>query len=157
MNLIREYRVEDAPQLEECFVALQDYERLLDDKLADSRKVSKQYLEYMFARCDETGGKVFVAEVDGLVVGFISVWVRVKAKMIEETEYDYAYVSDLVVLPDYRGLGLGRALLHKAEDYAAREGASLLRLGVLAKNEPARRLYNSLGYEERVIELNKRL
>lgn len=157
MSLIREYRAEDVLQLEECFVELQDYERRLDDKLDDSRKVSKQYLEYLFARRDETGGKIFVAEVDGRVVGFISVWLRVKAKMIEEKEYEYAYVSDLVVVTGYRGHGVGRALLQKAEDYATLEGATVLRLRVLAKNEPARRLYKSLGYEERVIELNKRL
>ena len=157
MTLIREYDDADAQQLEECFVELQDNERRIDAYLADSRSVSKSYLEYMFGRCAETAGKVFVAEVDGRVAGFVSVWAKVKAKVVEEREYEYAYVSDLVVLAKYRGRGLGRSLLLKAEGYAAGQGARLLRIGVLARNEVARGLYRSCGFEDRVVEMSKEL
>ena len=37
------------------------------------------------------------------------------------------------------------------------EGATLLRIAVLAKNDGARRLYESFGFEERLLELAKTL
>ena len=157
MPLIREYEERDARGLEECFIELQDYEGRIDPYLADSQSVLKSYLEYMFNRGAESSGKVFVAEVDERVAGFISVWAKVKSRGIEEKEYEYAYISDLVVLPAHRSLGLGRALLQRAEDYARGQGAEVLRIGVMAKNEGARRLYRSYGFEDRLIEMSKSL
>ncbi|HEV2864044.1 MAG TPA: GNAT family N-acetyltransferase [Pyrinomonadaceae bacterium] len=157
MSAVRAYRDHDAPDLEACFVELQEFERRLDPLLVEGRFVARRYLEYLFARCAETGGAVFVAEEDGRAVGFVSVWARVRARLIEEREYEYAYVSDLVVLHAYRGRGLGRALLRRAEEHARAAGAKILRIGVLAKNDPARRLYSASGFEDRVVEMTKPL
>lgn len=155
--MIREYRPEDAAQLEARNVELQDFQRRIDPYQLDGQTLAPRYVAYMFERCAETDGKVFVAELDGQVVGFISVWAKVKATAIEEEAYEFAYVSDLAVMPDYRGRGIGKALLRAAEDYAVEQGATILRLGVLAKNEVARKLYHDYGFEERIIALTKNL
>jgi ribosomal protein S18 acetylase RimI-like enzyme len=157
MSLIREYRDEDAPRLRECLVKLQEYERGMDGLLAEGELIAARYIEFILARCAETGGRVFVAEDEGRVVGFVSVWAKVESRAIEERVYEYAYVSDLVVLGTHRGRGLGRALLRRAEEHARGEGATLLRIAVLAKNDGARRLYESFGFEERLLELTKAL
>jgi ribosomal protein S18 acetylase RimI-like enzyme len=157
MITIREYRAEDYEEVAVCFVELQDHERGIDEHLAEGSRVAKKYLDYMFSRCAETGGKVFVAEREGRVVGFVSVWAKVKTKAIEVREHEYAYVSDLVVLSEHRGHGTGKALLQRAEDYARLEGVKILRINVLAKNKVARALYLSLGFEERIVELSKGL
>ncbi|MEW6732854.1 MAG: GNAT family N-acetyltransferase [Acidobacteriota bacterium] len=157
MNIIREYRNEDAQQVERCLIELQDYERQIDSHLIDGKTIAKKYLEHMFSRCLETNGKVFVVDVDNSVVGFVSIWAKVKSRAIEEQQYEYAYISDLVVLADYRGRGLGRALLQKAEDYAVLQGARLLRIAVLAKNHTAKELYHNFGFQDRLIELSKSL
>ena len=157
MSPVREYRDEDAAQLRECFVELQEYERRMDGLLAEGESVAGRYLEFMLARCAETAGRVFVAEAGGRVVGFVSVWARMKSRAIEEREYEYAYVSDLVVLDGHRGRGLGRALLRSAEEHARREGATLLRIAVLARNAGALSLYESFGFERRLLELTKPL
>ena len=157
MSLIREYRDEDAPRLRECLVELQEYERGMDALLAEGELIAARYIEFILARCAETGGRVFVAEDEGRVVGFVSVWAKVKSRAIEEREYEYAYVSDLVVLGTHRGRGLGRALLRRAEQHARGAGATLLRIAVLAKNDGARRLYESFGFEERLLDLTKAL
>jgi ribosomal protein S18 acetylase RimI-like enzyme len=157
MISVREYKAEDYEAVRDCFVELQDHERAIDEHMAEGAMVAKKYLDYMFARCAETGGKVFVAEAEHRVIGFVSIWTKIKTKAIEEREYEYAYVSDLVVLNEHRGRGAGKALLERAEEYARLEGARILRIGVLAKNEVARSLYKKLGFEERIVELSKRL
>lgn len=155
MSEIREYRGEDAAGLRACLVALQEYERRMDGFLVEGERMADRYLEHIFTRCAETSGRVFVADVEGRVVGFVSVWARVKSRGIEEREHEYAYVSDLVVLETHRGRGLGRALLGRAEEHARREGATILRIAVLARNAGARALYEGFGFEPRVIELTK--
>jgi ribosomal protein S18 acetylase RimI-like enzyme len=53
----------------------------------------------------------------------------------------------LAVHPDERGRGLGRELTERLHDEARRRGATRVRLTVYADNEPARKLYERLGYE----------
>jgi ribosomal protein S18 acetylase RimI-like enzyme len=100
---------------------------------------------------------VFVADVAGKVVGFVSVWARVPPTEPDEPQTEYAYISDLVVLTPFRQRGLGRALLERAECYAREQQARVIRIGVLAQNVIARQLYLDRGFTERRIELSKNL
>jgi ribosomal protein S18 acetylase RimI-like enzyme len=65
---------------------------------------------------------------------------------LDEEPIEYAFISDLVVLPAYRSQGIGRLLLQAAEAYARAQGAASLELTVLVKNESAVRLYNRYGF-----------
>lgn len=57
-------------------------------------------------------------------------------------------VSSVAVLPEYRGLGLGRLLVDETHRYALAQGRDRVVLDVLSHNAPARRLYEALGYSE---------
>jgi GNAT superfamily N-acetyltransferase len=57
-------------------------------------------------------------------------------------------VHDLAVLPEYRGRGIGRALLAAAEQRARARGCAKLTLEVLETNDGARRLYESFGFRD---------
>jgi len=48
-------------------------------------------------------------------------------------------------------------LLEHAEKFARGAGARLLRVGVLARNEGARRLYASMGFADYTVQLIKPL
>jgi ribosomal protein S18 acetylase RimI-like enzyme len=111
----------------------------------------------MFARCRKWDGRVFVAEVSGQVVGFVCVWAKVQPEEPDDDPSEYAFVSDLVVAPGHRRRGLGRGLLSMAERYARSRGARSLRIGVLARNAPARNLYGSAGFSDYEGEMEKPL
>lgn len=157
MAVIRTYRLEDAAEVERCFIELQDYERNIEPLRAEGKAVFRKYLEFMFAQVEKTSGVVFVTEVDGRIVGFVSVWARVPENEAINAPGEYAYVSDLVVLPEFRGRQLGFKLLQAAEDYAVRQGATRLVIGVLARNRVARRLYERFGFEESQVNMSKSL
>lgn len=55
-------------------------------------------------------------------------------------------VHDVGVLPEYRGRGVGRALLAAIEEEAEQRGACKVTLEVLEGNRPAKQLYADLGY-----------
>jgi ribosomal protein S18 acetylase RimI-like enzyme len=55
-------------------------------------------------------------------------------------------VHDLAVLPNFRGLGIGRALLEAAESRARQRGCCKLTLEVREDNARARSLYEGFGF-----------
>jgi GNAT superfamily N-acetyltransferase len=55
-------------------------------------------------------------------------------------------IGNVVVHPDYRGRGIGRALMEAAVDAASRQHARWIGLEVRADNEIACRLYSHLGF-----------
>ncbi|HEX2329311.1 MAG TPA: GNAT family N-acetyltransferase [Candidatus Angelobacter sp.] len=55
------------------------------------------------------------------------------------------YLEDLIVLPEMRGHGIGKALLQKLAQIAVEENCYGMRWQVLEWNEPALKFYDSLG------------
>jgi ribosomal protein S18 acetylase RimI-like enzyme len=147
----------DAPGLRACFVELQEYERALDATLLPAEEIVDAYLERMLERCRTWRGRVFVAEAEGALVGFVCVWGRVPQEELDQDPRDAAYVSDLVVAERWRDRGIGRALLRRAEEYARAEGAPTLGIGVLAINTGAHALYRELGFSDHLIQMRKEL
>lgn len=157
-RMIRDYEPgQDRDQLRACVVELQEFERGLEPRLPVGEEMADTYLAFMLERCARTSGRVFVAEVDHTVVGFVAVLANVPQEEPDEDRAPYAYVSDLLVRSAYRRRGLGRALLEHAEKFARGAGARLLRVGVLARNEGARRLYASMGFADYTVQLIKPL
>ena len=60
------------------------------------------------------------------------------------------YLAELYVVPDLRGLGIGRALMNAALHEARQRGADTMDIGVDEPDEAARSLYESLGFSNRV-------
>jgi len=58
----------------------------------------------------------------------------------------YAYIYGFRVRPVYRGNGIGSRLLQKAETDLVSRGFERIALNVARDNEPARHLYERLGY-----------
>lgn len=156
--VIREYDAErDAEGLRACFCELQEYERALEPDLPPAAGVTEAYLRLLFERSARQRGRIFVAEQAGRLAGFCAVQAEVIEEEPDNPPGSYAFLSDLVVLPEARGGGVGRALLERGEAYARAEGAKVLVLTVLARNRAARRLYEGAGFRERYLSLEKRL
>jgi ribosomal protein S18 acetylase RimI-like enzyme len=62
------------------------------------------------------------------------------------TGTDDAHLEDLFVDESMRGSGLGRALLEAALERARRRGCARIELDANEANEPALRLYRSVGF-----------
>jgi ribosomal protein S18 acetylase RimI-like enzyme len=93
-----------------------------------------------FARERRPGSAVFVSEVDGAVVGFVSVgaW---------EGEEGVGELFAIYVSSAHWGTGAGRALIEAAEASMRESGFSEARLWVLEGNERAERFYRAAGWE----------
>lgn len=91
---------------------------------------------------------VLVADRDGSVAGFVSV--SEKKHWTGQTD---AYIGELVVATDHEGHGVGSALVGAAIDWSRERGLERVTLDTGIRNDRARRLYESLGFEEEGISL----
>ena len=88
----------------------------------------------------DPGGEIFIAEIDGKVVGTCAL-VPVSEDVFE--------VAKLAVAHEARGQGLGRRLAELALNRARERGAARVVLLSSSKLGPALKLYESLGFEHR--------
>jgi len=88
-------------------------------------------------------GCIKVAEDGGRIVGMVS------AQLVISTAEGApsAWVEDMVVRDEYRGKGVGRALLDSLLEWAKSKGATRAQLLVDLDNEPALGYYQHLGWQ----------
>jgi GNAT superfamily N-acetyltransferase len=135
----------DEPALRECTLALQDFERTLEADLPPGEAMADAYLAHLFRCCAQWQGRMFVAEADDRVVGFVCVYGRCPQEELDENPAPYAFVSDLVVLTPYRNAGIGQQLLAAAESHARAWGVSVVNIGGGWGNDGERRQYKQGG------------
>ena len=102
-----------------------------DDQHSDLRKISDIY--------QNEQGQFWVLRVSGSVVETIA---------IRSLGNKVAEVKRFNVLPDYRGLGLGSALIQYALDYVVHSDFSILRLDSIRNPGPAMHLFEKHGFVE---------
>jgi GNAT superfamily N-acetyltransferase len=87
------------------------------------------------------GNAVFVAEVDGEVVG----WVHVVEIVTLESDRS-AEIAGLIVDEAHRGVGIGARLVAEVERWARLEGCGILHLRSNVIRDRARRFYEREGF-----------
>jgi len=135
MLSIRAATVNDAGLLAGMIRELAEYERELDQVVVTETDLVRDG----FGR--EPKFRVVIAEWNGqaagyaLFFGFYSTWIGRPGMFLE----------DLFVRPQFRGLGIGKALLAHVAHLARREGCFGVRWQVLDWNQAAIDFYKSIG------------
>lgn len=112
--------------------------------------------EKLFARLDKmTGGiyHTYIAEIDGKAVGFIGFC----AMSAYEFDGDYIRVLALAADENYRGMGVGTALLKETEDFAAENGIELFTLNSGMSRADAHKFYENRGFFKYGYSFKKKL
>jgi ribosomal protein S18 acetylase RimI-like enzyme len=120
---------------------------------APDRPAVQALLRLLADEAEVTAGDapVYVAERDGVVVGMVTLCVYTTLTGVK------AYLDHLVVAPESRGTGIGRALVEYAIERASDARASRVDLTARASKQAAHALYGSLGFELRETLLLRRL
>jgi len=158
---IREYQDTDRPVVELLMKAFNDYFERIDPWQVLKYKATSAmfYTDRMIADSKAHDGVIFVAEVDGHVVGFI------QGSMHEQTEIEIQErghvvsgdIKELFVDEKYQRQSIGELLMDKMEQYFLDKGCLQIALDVFAPNEKARKFYKKMGFTERALILVKRL
>jgi GNAT superfamily N-acetyltransferase len=135
--LIRSATPADIPALWQLIQALADYEQL-------SHAVTgtpEQLAEHLFGA--RPYAEVLVAEVAGQVVGQALFFHNYSTFLT----LPGLYLEDLFVLPEQRGIGIGKALLLAVAALANQRGCGRFEWSVLDWNESAIGFYQKMGAE----------
>src|SRR3989344_1181829 len=158
--IIREYKSEDREAVEKCIFELQEEENKLNpDYWTTPEEATPKYLAYLLPKIEKKEGRLYVAEVDGAVKGFIAVVVN------NDTYEDNGpciklrkslYVTDLIILKSDQKRGIGWELLKVVEEYGRKIGIEYIGLHV-SKGNSALEFYLKNDYLERHISMDKKL
>lgn len=103
----------------------------------EPRAYTFHWTEGIFKDCINNGYHMPVMEMAGQVVGY-AVFSIVAAE---------AHLLNITIEPEYMGRGLGRMLLEHVIARCAEQDTESLFLEVRVSNEPANRLYKSMGFK----------
>lgn len=87
--------------------------------------------------CDATSSTAFVAELDGNVIGFCTVYLDLDSLRFGQR----AWLNDMAVDPRHRALGVGSRLLQSAKTWARDHGATQLLVDSSTTRTDAHRFY----------------
>lgn len=119
-------------------MTLQHLDRVLEiEALSYSTPWSKR--AFVSEVTDNSYAYYYVARKDGIIVGYVGMWV-----ILEE-----AHITNIAVAPDYRRLGIGQAMLEAMFSKAREKGATRMTLEVRVSNLGAQALYRKLGFADR--------
>lgn len=136
-RIIRPATVADLPQILRFIRELAVYEKLLHEVEATTERLRT----HLFPEHGAPAAHVVLAEVDGVPAGFALYFFNFSTFLAKPG----LYLEDLFVAPDFRGRGLGKALLLHLAKTANARGCGRMEWSVLDWNEPAKGFYRSLG------------
>lgn len=129
-------RREDTPLILQFIKELADYEKMLDEVVADEATLE----EWLF---DKQKAEVIFVMADGTEAGFALFFHNFSTFLGRAG----LYLEDLYVKPEYRGKGYGKAILKKLAQIAVERGCGRLEWWCLDWNRPSIDFYLSLGAE----------
>jgi GNAT superfamily N-acetyltransferase len=125
----------DVPVVFDLIKALAAYEKLSHEVTGTTQQLEQA----LFG--DRTYAEAILARWQGHPVGFALFFHNFSTFLAQPG----LYLEDLFVLPDYRGKGIGKALLCHLADLAVERGCGRLEWSVLDWNQPAIDFYQHMG------------
>lgn len=158
---IIEYNSKYEENIKDLLVELQQYIVKIDKFKLNilGENYREQYFKKTLEEVYSNNGKLYVAVENGGVLGFICGFVR---NYTEEDKLDYlcpkiGVISELIVSKNSRQGGVGKELLETMENYLKSISCKYITIEVFAYNEVARKFYDKYGYEDRCINLFKKI
>lgn len=115
------------------------------DPMGDAEPLNKlQQLRLIDGLANHPTAEVLFAILDCKAVGLATCFVNFSTFNVKS----YLYIHDIVVLNEFRGKGIGKALMQKLIEISKERKYCKITLEVREDNPTAQSLYKSLGFEE---------
>jgi len=135
----------------------QHYEHGFEPDRRLDPQVAEEFLPEILKRVAARRERIFVAEEDGIAIGWAVFTVEQNMLYVVEAERTYGYIAELFVTETARSRGVGRALIAACENEARRQGLGHIMIGVLTKSTRTAEIYARAGYGPYSSELRKYL
>jgi ribosomal protein S18 acetylase RimI-like enzyme len=123
--------------------------------LPTRNRTPADYATFMSRQLEDPDVAVLVADDGGDVIGY-------SYSAVEGFDYmslrgPAGVLHDVIVEPEYRGRGVGRLLVEATLEFLKSRGAPRVVLTTAEQNEPAKRLFASVGFRRTMIEMTREL
>lgn len=143
--MIRKYQPSDLETLRQitaiCFKGV-SIDKNIEDKFGVINELDwkQRKMSHINNDVEANADGVFVAEIAGEVVGYITVYANHQTKI--------GGIPNLSVLPDFQQKGLGTELIETALAYLKEEGMLYARIETLEQNQIGTNFYPKMGFIE---------
>lgn len=144
--MIRAYCSKDLEALKEitaiCFAGV-SIDRNLEEQFGSIGGRDWRWRKLRHIDADVAGNHargVFVYELDGQVIGYITTRVDAESKI--------GWIPNMAVLPDHQGQGIGKKLIQAALDYLRQQNMECAKIETLEQNRIGSRFYPDVGFQE---------
>lgn len=153
---IRDYQDQDFSKVSSMLV---EYQSLIGDlsstfgkRAFETKSNADDYLRQCLKDVRDMNGYFYVAELEGVLVGFIyGVVLNNEDNLFHKLTHipgKEGWIGIVYVLDKYRQHGVGSELVKHARDFMKKAGCSSMRLVVDSTNQKAVSYYSKLGFEE---------
>jgi len=159
---IKKYGPKYRDAVKECMIELHDHLSKVDTMKRVKGRGNfdvEIYFESAEKRLKKNDG-IMVVGLDGeKVVGYCAGEIA----EIEETDkvamHDFrdGYLVDLVVMPEYRGQGLGKLFIEFMEKHFKEKGCEAMELECMSSNVDSYAFYKKMGYEDKFVIMMKKI
>ena len=127
-------------------VQVDDLHTLSEMWCLNGKETRQRVLRRYFDEQKNGAQRGLVADFNGNAVG--QLWIRLQhIDPAIEAGHSVGYIHTLVVMPEFRRLGVAEGLIRTASTLANEHGRTHLTIGVDRSNDAARRLYTKWGFE----------
>lgn len=112
-------------------------------KKPDGSVRTKEFISSIIGNKDEI---LFNAESNQTIIGVVHIGIREAPYIDIMVPRRYAVIDNIVVLKAYRGKGVGKMLMKKADEWISSKGIKHVELHVWEFNQSAIKFYEKLGY-----------
>ena len=155
--VVRSAQRGDYDRLCELYESLDSYHRSARPELFVKPRGRPRTLEQITKLIEGPQSKMLVAEIAGAIVGLAVVIERELPSHPVHRHLRHGELDELVVDAAYRRKGVAQRLIRACEAWARERGIASMRIGVWAFNDPARTLYERMGYEVHTLRFGKAL
>ena len=145
--VIRKAIQNDIDILHEFELGIIETERPMDPTL---RRDAYHYYNLPEMLEDENAA-VYVAEVNGKIVGSSNVAVK-ESKHYNNISH-YSYIGLIYIVPEYRGKNIVHQLMDVIKEWSLSKGINEMRLMVYDKNTSAVKSYKKYGFTKNLVEM----
>lgn len=159
--MIRDAKIGDIPILLELWKELmREHEKIVIKENPELkaqlilRKDSKEIMRKFFQKnIRSRKAMVFVAEINGKLVGYCMVFIKKNSPVYKLKEF--GYISDLFVKESFRGMKISSGFRDKALEWFRKKSVKHMTLDVFVNNKHAHEIYNKWGLFDYTINMRK--
>ena len=155
--IIRRAVLDDSEALGRLGALLMDVHYNFDRRrfLAPGEDAASGYARFLVSQLRDPDCAVFVAELDGSIVGYC--YAGVEPLSWKELRDEAGFIHDLALDPSARRRGVGKALVDAAIEWFRERNQARVMLWTSPANDAARQLFEQSGFRPTMIEMTREL